>query len=123
MTVFYSNEQVAEFVNDGVEVPKSGKYKVHLLAKAGAHIRLELAGKVFEEIHAGEVATKPSWEEVGEVELEANEIFDVSITPPDLVGEVSMAFETVSEHKIYHGFVNLLRRLSPFSSSSPLFGL
>lgn len=117
MTIFYNNEQVAEFIDNGVEVPESGKYKVHLLAKEGTHILLKLAGKTFEETHAGAETGETSWYEAGEIELEANKIFDVDITPSELVGEVSMAFETVSEHKLYHGFVDLLKRISPFSSS------
>ncbi len=116
MTVFYKNEQVVGLINDGLKVPKSKKYKIWLLAKDGTHIRLELGNKKFEETHIGEEAKEPSWEAAGEVELEASEIYNLSITPPDIVGEISIALETLSEHKIYHGFVNLLKRISPFSS-------
>ena len=111
MTIFYDNEQVVELINDGVKVPKSGKHKIWVLAKDGAHIRLELANEKFEETHIGEQAKEPSWEVAGEVELDANETYNLSVTPSDVVGEISIAFETVSAHKIYHGFVNLLKRI------------
>lgn len=111
MTIFYNNEQVVDLINNGLKVPESGKYKVHLLAKDGSHIRLELAAKTVEETHTGEETGETSWEEAGEVELEANKTFDISIAPSDVVGEVSLAFETVSEHKIYHKFVELLKNI------------
>lgn len=114
MTIFYNNEQVVDLINEGLKVPESGKYRVHLLAKIGSRIRLELAGKTFEETHVGEETEETSWNEAGEVELEANKIYNLSITPSDVVGKVSMAFETVSEHKLFHGFVNSFKRI--FSS-------
>jgi len=111
MTIFYNNEQVSDLIDNGGQVPKSGKYKVWVMAKEGSNVQFELDGNNFEKTHTGEKTDEFSWVEAGQVQLESNKLLDVKVSPSELVGEISIAFETMSEHKLYHGFVNMMKKV------------
>lgn len=116
MTTFYNNQQVLDLIENGLKVPESGKYKVHVLAKEGSGVRLEIGNKAFDKTHTGEKSEETSWNKAGEMELEADKTFEVNITPEEAVGEVSIALETLSEHNIFNGFTNMFKRI--FSGKS-----